>query len=311
MKVLPVQNRNTIDITDERWKTANKESLQRGTVFFPLQYYFCNTADPYYDLPLHWHVEFELIHIISGVYTMFITNHEVPLHEGEICFLPGGILHGDGQNKGKSLYESVVFDIDMLQLHSYSPDIFINDIVNHTVFINNVIKCDHEDICAVVYKFFTTVKLHAEGYELLSVGYLLLFLGLLKKNRLYTEKDALPVHKRMRTEQLKSVLNMIRKNYGQELTLRQMADTAGLSSKYFCRIFHEITGRSPIEYLNWFRINRACTELRETEEKLSEIAFKCGFNDFSYFIKMFRRYKGMTPFKYRSFDSLKENSTKV
>ena len=45
--------------------------------------------------------------------------------------------------------------------------------------------------------------------------------------------------------------------------------------------------------------------IRETDEKLQDIAVKCGFNDFSYFIKIFHRYKNMTPLKYRNY---KENN---
>ena len=50
--------------------------------------------------------------------------------------------------------------------------------------------------------------------------------------------------------------------------------------------------------------------MNNTKKKLSDIAYDCGFNDFSYFIKTFRRYKGMTPLKYRNFDcesDLKKN----
>ena len=121
----------------------------------------------------------------------------------------------------------------------------------------------------------------------------------------------MPAHKRVRSEQLDLVLNLIRKNYDQNLTLEEMSKIAGLSPKYFCRIFREMTERSPIEYLNWFRVNRACALLRETNDKLPDIAFNCGFNNFSYFIKTFRRYKGMTPLKYRNFDPLRDKNSAV
>lgn len=284
---------------------AFKETIPRGSIVFPMQYSLCNTVNPYYDLPLHWHDEFELIHVISGNYTMFIADHEITLNKGDLCIIPGKLIHGDGKEKTKCLFESVVFDIDLLRQHSYSPDTFISDILNNNIFLENVITADHTAICDIIAKFFESIKVHTEGYDLISSGYLLIFFGLMKKEKLYTEKKILSVHKRVRTEQIESVLNLIRKNYDQELTLEVMASTAGLSPKYFCRLFREMTDHSPIEYLNWFRINRACSLLRETNDKLPDIAFACGFNDFSYFIKIFRRYKGMTPFKYRTFDPTK------
>lgn len=284
---------------------AVKETLQRGSIVFPIQYNLCNTVNPFYDLPLHWHDEFELIHVISGSYNVFINGHEYVLKKDDLCIIPGKLIHGDGQEKSICLFESVVFDIDLLRQYSYSPDTFISDILNNNIFLESVITSSHTAICDIIRKFFETINSHPEGYDLICSGYLLIFFGLIKKEKLYTEKKVLSEHKRGRSEQIENVLNLIRKNFNQDLTLEIMADTACLSPKYFCRLFHEMTGHSPNEYLNWFRINRACSLLRETNDKLPDIAYACGFNDFSYFIKIFRRYKGMTPFKYRTFDPTK------
>ena len=98
---------------------AFKETFQRGTVVFPVQYSLCNTVSAHYDLPLHWHEEYELIHVISGTYNIFITDKEYKLEKDDLCLIPGDLIHGDAQNKGMALYESVVFDLDVLRLHSY------------------------------------------------------------------------------------------------------------------------------------------------------------------------------------------------
>ena len=288
-------------------QTPAMERQQRGSVVFPLQYNLCNTVNPYYDLWLHWHVEFELIHVISGTYNLFLTDHEVHLNKNDLCLIPGRLVHGDAQDKGQALYESIVFDVEMLRVHGYSQDLFINDIINNTITICDKIECTPQNkvFTDISDKLFQTIKAHPKGQELMITGYLMIFFGLLQKEKMFTERKIVPSHKRVRNEQLEQVLSLIRKNYDQDLTLQQMADMAGLSPKYFCRIFREMTEKSPIEYLNWFRVNKACALLRETEEKLPEIAAACGFNDFSYFIKTFRRYKGMTPLKYRNFDPMK------
>lgn len=285
---------------------AYKETFQRGSIVFPMQYSLCNTVDPHYDLPLHWHEEFELIHVITGTYTIFITDKEIKLEKNDLCLLPSNIVHGDAKNKGMALYESLVFDIDVLRLHSYSPDLFFSDILNGCITVENAIPASRTEICEVALKVFDTIKSRQEGFDLIAAGWLLIFFGMIKKERLYQKKlSVLPRSKNVRDDQISNVLNLIRKNYGQEITLQQMADTVALSPKYFCRLFKESTGHTPIEYLNWFRVNRACTLLRETSERLLDIALECGFNDFSYFTKIFHRYKGMPPSKYRNFDSTK------
>ena len=51
--------------------------------------------------------------------------------------------------------------------------------------------------------------------------------------------------------------------------------------------------------MNYYRIECACEQLRTTGDSVTDIAYRCGFNDLSYFIKTFRHYKGTTPKSYR------------
>lgn len=60
-----------------------------------------------------------------------------------------------------------------------------------------------------------------------------------------------------------------------------------MAPKYFCRVFHQITGRTPINYLNYYRVECAAELLRSTDDSITEIAFACGFNDSCYFSKHF------------------------
>ena len=290
----------------KKQKTPVKESQQRGTVPFPLQYNYCNTANPFYDLWLHWHTEFEIIHVVSGCYRIFINDHEILLNEGDVCLVPGKVVHGDAPDKGVGKFESAVFDIELMRLHGFSPDAFISEIVNGTITIENVYRLNEcKDISRTVTSFFEAIRDQREGWEAISTGYLIILFGLINKNKFYSEKKILPAKKRVRNEKLELVFDLIKKNYMKNITLEELADAAGFSPKYFCRVFREMTNRAPVEYLNWFRINRSCAMIRETDEKLQDIAVKCGFNDFSYFIKIFHRYKNMTPLKYRNY---KENN---
>lgn len=290
----------------KKQKTPVKESQQRGTVLFPLQYNYCNTANPFYDLWLHWHTEFEIIHVVSGCYRIFINDHEILLNEGDVCLVPGKVVHGDAPDKGVGKFESAVFDIELMRLHGFSPDAFISEIVNGTITIENVYRLNEcKDISRTVTSFFEAIRDQREGWEAISTGYLIILFGLINKNKLYSEKKILPAKKRVRNEKFELVFDLIKKNYMKNITLEELADAAGFSPKYFCRVFREMTNRAPVEYLNWFRINRSCAMIRETDEKLQDIAVKCGFNDFSYFIKIFHRYKNMTPLKYRNY---KENN---
>ena len=73
-----------------------------------------------------------------------------------------------------------------------------------------------------------------------------------------------------------------------------------MSPKYFCAFFKNMTKKSPVEYLNSYRVERAARKLLNSDLSVTDIAFSCGFNDLSYFIKTFKAEKGVTPAKFRS-----------
>lgn len=282
--------------------TKKKELLARGTAFFPIQYYCSNTASPLYALPVHWHNEYEFIHILDGEHNFFIDGQEICLKKGMLGIIQDGFLHGDGTNTTTCRYESVVFDFNLIRNRNYAHDAFLEDISSHKVVLNKTVSLKNKEAAQEVENMFLSMRREPPGYELLTVARLLFIFGYIKNNEFFTEDEKVLDRSRLRSVQLKAVFNLIKQNYGSPITLDDMADAAGMSPKYFCRVFRGMTHRTPVEYLNAFRIDQACSQLRSGNESLIDVAYNCGFNDFSYFIKTFKRYKGMTPHKYRSFD---------
>ena len=102
-----------------------------------------------------------------------------------------------------------------------------------------------------------------------------------------------------RIVQLKQVVEFIEKNYTNPITLQELSASVSMSPKYFCRFFSEMTHQTPMDYLNRQRIEQACCQLATTGDSITEIAYRNGFNDLSYFIRTFKKYKGVTPGKYK------------
>lgn len=150
-----------------------------------------------------------------------------------------------------------------------------------------------------IHMLFDTIQKKSPGYELVTQGLLYLILGDITENHFFTSDSGDTKRNHKRIHLLKQVLELMEDSYQTSLTLEQLSKAAGMSSKYFCRFFQEMTHKSPFDYLNHYRIERACYQLLSTEDTITEIAYGCGFNDLSYFIKLFKRYKGTTPAKYR------------
>ena len=133
--------------------------------------------------------------------------------------------------------------------------------------------------------------------EILAYGLLHQFFGEAMLESIFSDST---VESTRHSEQLKKAISHIENNYKNKITLSELADTAGLSPKYLCRVFSALTNRSPIEYLTEYRVESACRILTETNDSLLDIALSCGFGDQSYFTKIFKRYKTITPKEYRN-----------
>jgi YesN/AraC family two-component response regulator len=98
---------------------------------------------------------------------------------------------------------------------------------------------------------------------------------------------------------LRKAERFIWENYTRKISLQEIAQASGLSAPYFSTIFKEEMGESLSGYLNRMRVEKASYMLRETELSLSEIASACGFEDQSWFSKIFKSYTGLSPGKYQ------------
>ena len=98
---------------------------------------------------------------------------------------------------------------------------------------------------------------------------------------------------------MQKAIDYMKRKYALKLTLEEVAEYAGYSPTYFSRIFREDTGMTFKEYLSELRIERSKLLLLTTDLSITEIGTMLGFNDQSYFCKIFKGATGVTPDKYR------------
>ncbi len=72
-----------------------------------------------------------------------------------------------------------------------------------------------------------------------------------------------------------------------------------MNEQYFCRFFKKAIGRSPIEYVNEYRIKQAIRLLEETDLPITDVCLECGYNNLGNFLREFRKVTGTTPLQYR------------
>ncbi|RAU93859.1 AraC family transcriptional regulator [Paenibacillus sp. YN15] len=92
---------------------------------------------------------------------------------------------------------------------------------------------------------------------------------------------------------------MMNKFFAKDLTLGQVAEQAGVSPGHLCAMFTRYYGVTPIEYIRNRRLEHGAKLLRQTELSVSRIAVLCGYDNASYFGKVFHKVLGMAPSAYR------------
>ena len=97
---------------------------------------------------------------------------------------------------------------------------------------------------------------------------------------------------------VKSALYFIRENYSKKISLDDISLFALIDKYTLCKEFKKFTGQTVFDNLNSFRCNKA-SEFISSGKSVSETAFLCGFDNLSFFTKLFKRYMGVLPSKYK------------
>lgn len=98
---------------------------------------------------------------------------------------------------------------------------------------------------------------------------------------------------------VRKAISYISKNYHMNLTLEDVANHVHLNPAYFSTLFKQSTGSSFKEFLNIVRIEEGKRLLANTDYSIIDIAIAIGFDNQSYFSKVFKKYTGLTPKQYR------------
>ncbi|WP_299537255.1 AraC family transcriptional regulator [Ulvibacterium sp.] len=102
------------------------------------------------------------------------------------------------------------------------------------------------------------------------------------------------------SKRLAYIVQYIRENLRNPLSIKELSEKACMSESHFYKVFKQEMGISPTDLINEERINRATQLLKDPYCDLTEVFLACGFTNRSYFNRMFKRLKGISPNSYRN-----------
>lgn len=282
-----------------------KEKAPHGDLMLPMMvhHYSSTDADSMVINP-HWHKEYELLLVQSGSAAFSINDHRFDISCGDIVFIRSGCLHSACVTSTDEPFSFTAIVFDEAMLGSKAEDnieIYYIDAVRkgQLTFPELINKKDSiapgisQDISRIDEAFVHK----APAYELLSKALLFnIWYRLSSHPAQIKESDKTGSGN---ITLVKSILTFLQQNYMDEITLADLSSRFGISQGYLCRLFKKSVNMSVIDYLNYCRIQKAAGMLTTTTFSVSEIASNCGYNNISYFNKVFLGFMHQTPTKFR------------
>ena len=249
----------------------------------------------------HWHDGLELIHVLSGGMRCCINDVVLDLKPGDFCFINRRQMHvADSGDHGDFRAHVIVFDPTMLTRNENVYNRFVTSILEEESFSHFHLSNANgtaADPGHLVDEITDLHKSQPEGWELTAIG--LLHLVFQKIHMAYTtnaseleplDPDA-AIQRRMSS--------YIYSHYAEKVTLDDVAAAGAVSRSKCSKVFKQYLHKSPIDFLNLYRLEVASRLLRNTKRSISSISSSCGFGQQSYFNRMFGRTYGCTPREYR------------
>jgi len=278
---------------------AYNEIEQRGTADFPILFACLDSAHPRYNMSAHWHSEIELIRILEGEFPIPLNSNRYNLKKGDCVFInPQTVHQGIPQN---CIYECIVFHIDFLYSIGLDNNSFIKCIIDGEHLIQEYFPYGDNKTTHALNNIFDSFTKNSSARKFRVISAFYNFFAVILEENLYIQN--IGNNKIMNNKniiKLKSILSFLRENYDKPLSLEMISNNAKMSPKYLGSFFKNMTGKTPIVYLNEYRIEKASHKLIYTDMQVTDIAYSCGFADLSYFIKTFKCIKGVSPGKFRN-----------
>lgn len=284
-------------VTDENLM----ETIQHGEKDYPFHFYYDNLGlFDFNCIEWHWHKELEFVYVQRGTVTFCIGTDQFTLQEGSAVFINSKMLH-----KFYSKNEAIIPNFVCLptfiaeaetRIYRQYVQPIISSAISYQVFrpvllwqkeilanLQEIFSLQESDCAKELMTSSLLQKLWAVFFEHIDTAHL-------------NQQREQSSHSQIR---LQIMMQYIHTNYASQISLPDIAGSAGVSKSSALSLFHKYLKIAPVNYLILYRLKKASELLITTEMKLAAVAQKTGFNNIGYFCRRYKIHYGITPTEYR------------
>ena len=276
-----------------------KENKPHGTKDDPFSTYHIENAGRSFQIPVHWHDEFEIIYVRSGFLTVSISGESYIGKTGDAFVVSPGNLHLMGAQTGTVDYYTFLFPLKYI---SFRTDDMLDEKLLEPLNSGHLMICPRvkdtaKELCEQLIEIYEAKKDESESKITTQVRtkiILLQFILEMWKKGFVIENDTSG-----RNTVEKEMVSYIQQNFTEKISLREFGEQFHLSEKYISRYFKEHFHITLSQYVTYLRLEHAKQLLQDTDIPVTDVAMQSGYQNVSYFIRSFKKTYGVSPLKYR------------
>ena len=276
-----------------------KENKPHGTKDDPFSTYHIENAGRSFQIPVHWHDEFEIIYVRSGFLTVSISGESYIGKTGDAFVVSPGNLHLMGSQTGTVDYYTFLFPLKYI---SFRTDDMLDEKLLEPLNSGHLMICPRvkdtaKELCEQLIEIYMAKKEESESKIATQVRtkiILLQFILEMWKKGFVIENDTSG-----RNTVEKEMVSYIQQNFTGKISLREFGEQFHLSEKYISRYFKEHFHITLSQYVTYLRLEHAKQLLQDTDIPVTDVAMQSGYQNVSYFIRSFQKAYAVSPLKYR------------
>ena len=236
-----------------------------------------------------------MMKVLEGKINLQIGTNYYECNKGDIVFILPSMLHGVSSLTEDAMIQGVVFETSLVNIPILQFD--FSEMFHRNQRIQYIIneKDDiYEELCFNIDKILEVYGTFNANARIQIVSRLLLCMGLL------IQKFSLEISIHDKNyRKLLPILQYIDKHYTEKIQIAELSKIIHVCDDRMIRLFKEVTGETPVEYILNLRVEHALKLLMEDNLSIAEIAEKTGFGSATYMTRVFKQKLGITPGKYK------------
>ena len=276
-----------------------KENKPHGTKDDPFSTYHIENAGRSFQIPVHWHDEFEIIYVRSGFLAVSISGESYIGKTGDAFVVSPGNLHLMGSQTGTVDYYTFLFPLKYI---SFRTDDMLDEKLLEPLNSGHLMICPRvkdtaKELCEQLIEIYEAKKDESESKITTQVRtkiILLQFILEMWKKGFVIENDTSG-----RNIVEKEMVSYIQQNFTGKISLKEFGEQFHLSEKYISRYFKEHFHITLSQYVTYLRLEHAKQLLQDTDIPVTDVAMQSGYQNVSYFIRSFQKAYAVSPLKYR------------